>query len=168
MIPFDSALNIVYDLSLSSVSFDLSFSNRKDDERKDKEGSDKGQKVNKSSRRKEFKEEEKISSSDAPIGFRLGFPERYESLVDLAVREYGINESNFPHLIDEKTQKEIPHNPSPDVKKTTDLRKLESMLKELTKAYHELEESESDSFNLEKIRARIHDCKRKIHMLKNS
>ena len=44
---------------------------------------------------------------------------------------------------------------------------LESILQTLIKKYHEVAEKEIKPEILQELRSRIHDCKRKIYMIKN-
>lgn len=46
------------------------------------------------------------------------------------------------------------------------IEQLEALLKELTRKYHDLAETEVDGIILQNLRTRIHDCRRKIQMLK--
>ena len=46
------------------------------------------------------------------------------------------------------------------------IEQLEALLKELTMKYHDLAETETDGSMLQNLRSRIHECRRKIQMLK--
>ncbi|MFP4117798.1 MAG: hypothetical protein ACLFTR_02645 [Candidatus Woesearchaeota archaeon] len=103
-------------------------------------------------------------------GFRMQFYDRYESLIKTAKKHYGLTDADFPDYRGPRYEDDKPSSPAEN--KTgemisADIKNLETMLKGLTDTYHKLAEHEGNYESLEKVRMRIHDCKRKLHMLKN-
>ncbi len=112
-------------------------------------------------------ETEIISQKDVP-GFRLDFEARYRELRDLALQNTGLQTEDLPILErDYKVNKIEAKASSNEYQTLMKIKELEAMLSKLTDFYHEIGENGLGYENLEAIRERIHDCKRKIFILKN-
>ncbi len=112
---------------------------------------------------------EEITQDDYLPGFRMQFYERYESMKKAATKHYGLAESDFPSYKGPRYQDDTPSfgEDKTDTMISTDIRNLEMLLKELTESYRRIEDDGGDYVSLEKLKSRIHDCKRKLQMLKN-
>ena len=105
---------------------------------------------------------------DYPPGFRIQFYERYESLIRTAKEKYGMVDSDFPKYVGPRYEP-IVHSPTEGKTKvmvSTDIKHLEVLLKQLVDTYHSLEDHHADLVDMEKVKMRIHDCKRKLQILK--
>ncbi|MFW6231091.1 MAG: hypothetical protein ACOC32_03640 [Nanoarchaeota archaeon] len=112
------------------------------------------------------KSDERISEN--PPGFRFNFDERFEELKHVAEDVEHLKESDFPSVDERHTKlKHIEQKvKTEEYQEKMQLEKLEAMLHQLLDTYHELALHHEDKEKLEKIRSRIHDCRRKIQMMK--
>jgi hypothetical protein len=104
---------------------------------------------------------------ETPDGFRLSFQERYDALKSLCIDMKLLKEKDFPIIGRKEHVQAIEHKvKTNEYQDKMQIKQLETMLIDLLDMYHLLSLKHENLGKLSEIRKRIHDCRRKIHMLK--
>lgn len=119
------------------------------------------------SKRLDYNNSSREYIEEPPSGFRLDFEKRYEELKQLVLESEKIKRSDLPSFERHHHLREIEQKvKSPKYQDKIKIQQLETMLNNLLDLYHLLSVKHSNPTKLSEIRSRIHDCRRKIQMLK--